>query len=254
MKKFAYKKIIDEFRSYLDDNLSETVYFEALRHKNYDDRDNQLVYSEIIRKNLFSLNYVLDNTETSEFTGRLRALRKVREYEAHAFKTFENLDTNSEFQDRVNSIQAISTFYHLDSKHLLSELYKEIDNFPLSVKISFLNFDLLVSKDPYDTLSNLLNEVDNNKKTEALYFNFIRYYFSHNDIMSLLRQRIDANHIAFFIAILYIYSRTGNDAALKVEARLVERLFRKMTDSLPSEIEAAYHISAIIRSYLPAAK
>jgi hypothetical protein len=255
MQGFIYKDIINEFKSYLDNNLSETVYFEAMRLKKELDKDHQLsYYKDIIEKERFSMNDVLNAEQTKVFANQLKSLNKIRHYHHYAAENIAGLGDGSDFYHRINSIQTFCSFYYIDSgKSFFKELNRESESLPVSVRIPYWSFDLLYSPQPFDLLYQLLQSLASNTQLKDLYFNFIRFYFSVDNIKELLSRPInkkDTNFIAFIVAILYIYFIKDEHEELDGEFRLIKKVMQVTEHVMPNEIESQFGVIDTIQSRL----
>lgn len=245
-----YDKVLNEFESYLNSNHSETVYFETLKLAKNNQTNIDFSYRSILKKNIFSLNSVLDSTQTLSFISSLRSLGKVRLYENYCFETLDSINKKSLLEDRLNSIQAICSYSHFSSRN---EFYSKFDgkkNFPIAVKLSYQNFDILNSNNPFDILLELLTSITEDRKTEDLYYNFISYYYSENDLESIFKdicnltlKEKDFNKIAFFIAILYTFIIKNNvpDFAHLLKLNFT-KVIKKIEIDTPHEINSKFHI------------
>jgi cell division protein ZapA (FtsZ GTPase activity inhibitor) len=243
MNQGLYKNVLTEFKSYLDSNHRETIYFEALRFKNLKDEDDDLAYSEIMQKVMFSLNQVLNDRHTNIFIENLRKYNKINIYKRYAIDKVNSLSRESVFEDRINSIQAICTVSHLKSSFFI-DTHRYLDHLPVSVKVSYWNFDMLHSNKPYDVLDNLLSVISKNKEDQRLYFYFIRYYFSNDNIKSILSatNKNDTNRIAFLAAILYVYCISDKYHELDEEYKLISKTMKWISKSIPADLEREYQI------------
>lgn len=250
MDNFIYHNIIDEFKSYLESNLSETIYFESLRLKNYIHSKNELSYRDIISDESFAVNSVLDKHATSIYARNIRSLNKVRSYRKYADSEFDELNINSDFHKRLGTIQILCTMHTMDKKSYFEQLSPDILNFPTVVKIPYLNFDLTFSEDPFRPLSELLKILTDNENTRGFYMHFIDYYFSNQDINEIILANLkdsNQNSIAFIIAILYVYSVTENNFRLPDE-KLILKALNKIYKAIPKSIDQDYLVCEKVKS------
>jgi hypothetical protein len=249
MKDFIYQNVIDEFRQYLDFNLEETVYFESLRIKFHEVEDDTLEYRSIIRKEIFRTSRVLDNSNNIAFSSEIRKLGKVRKYEDYCLNTIEELEKEVELINKLNSIQAISTISLLDKKNLFKEIQKEISKLPTSVKVTTKNFEFLFNDDPFESLSELFDLISD-KRFENLYFNYNRYYLSNNDLKNIINHNLTSTEkkgTAFVTALLYVflkYEETFLDINSDID--IFQNITKKISRSIPSELNKRYNIIEII--------
>lgn len=247
---FIYQSALKEFEDYLDSNHSETVYFETLKLARNNKTNIDFSYQKILKKNIFSLNSVLDSEQTFSFTSSLKSLGKIRKYETYAFETLDSINKKSEFEDRLNSIQAICSFSFFSNKNSFYNKYDNNSHFPISVKLPYQNFDILYSNNPFDVLSELLTSITENRKNEDLYYNFISYYYSveefksiFTDFSKLTLKEKNFNKTAFLIAIIYTFIIKQNIHTFSHLSKvLLAKIIKKITIDTPDDLKSKFHI------------
>lgn len=246
MGKFIYQNIINEFEEYLDDNLEESIYFESLRIKFLHADDASLVYRSIIKENRFKTTRVLNKINNINFSSEIRKQRKIRKYEDYTANTLDSLKTNSILKNRLNSIQAINTISTLKKKTLFSEIHNNINNYPTSVKVSLANLDFQFNNDPYESLSEMMELISNEARNENLYYNYLKYYLSNENINDRLRnisKNSDKKEFAFMTALLYVFSKYDN--SYNELFSLIEKnnsIIKKITNNLPSGLNKKHNL------------
>lgn len=254
MAEFIYKNLVNEFKGYLDNNHLESIYFESLRIKNLNDTTTDVTYRDLIRNEKFTTPILLNNDKTHVYIQQLKSIGKVRHYQKYCYHLLDNLGFKSELTDKINSIQAISGNSHLHKRSIFLEGEKEYDNFPVSVKVSFKYFDTMFNNDPFESLNDLLTLIKSEQKNETLYFNFIRYYLSNDNIHTLLLEYTTENQkrkAAQLIAVLYIFFTKGNKFhELSDQFTLINETIQKFSKDIPSELNQEFDIIDSIKSKL----
>lgn len=252
-KNFIYKDILQEFKSYLDSNHSESIYFETLILAKSNENSIDLSYRKIIKNDIFSLNKVLDDKGTIAFTNDLRSLGKIRKYEVYAYDKLNCLTQKSDLEDRLNSIQAICSFSHFSKRNIFYDAYDHNENFPVSVKLSYQNFDIQFSNEPFTVLSNLLETLNANKSNVELYSNFLDYYYSKETIVDLIseystRTKKNYNNVAFLVAVIWVFLlKEKMGSRLNLNKHVLNKVYKQLEEEIPKSLDDKFNISEQIK-------